>query len=473
VKVRLVYVLIVIFFSFQLSVFAVESTISPTVSMVKVNGEDVFIKLVIAKKRVFVGEAFTLSYQLYSKVRIMKPDLLGQLTFTDCEARLIEEPPKTWTKKLNGEDYQVLQLASYVIIPLRHGRFMPPAIKIAVKLTLPPAEDDFFEQERELTRTITSQAIELSVIPLPPLSASKKFARTVGQFEVKTSYNPNGQTLGISIIVRGTGSLRSFTISPIKIPAGLTQFDKPGIASDTIISGKLLGRYYFFAEINSKYKGRFIIPGQVLYYFDPLENKYEEFVIDGYQWDVKKGEPLPAHFKAALAKNLPPKIFYHKITKTNHFEDKLFNFSAFFWVLIISSIGLLITGKLLSYGKLKKQQSPAFLNKRAYKNAQTRLKQLIKTNNTSDQDFFLRQLNAIFSSYCSDRFGILPGEFSLNKLKENQEFFKLDKILRERIVDLVQTLHHYRFNSNQDSFLERAVLIEHISEITKKIEQNT
>ena len=471
---RLIYILGFIFFS-GLSMFVSAKENSSMVnSKAVLKGEDVFIKMVVAKNEVFVGEAFTLSYQLFSKVNVIKPENIEQLSFTDCEVRLIERSTKIWKESINGDNYQVLQLASYNLVPLKHGKIVFPRLNLAVKLTLPPVEDDFFEQERIITKTVQSQVGEVNVVPLPPLAMPKKFAKAVGKFEVSTLYQPNGETLKVTIISNGTGSLRAFTIDLPTIPPGLTKFDQSVQAADTVINSTLRGTYRFSCQINSGYKGSFIIPNQELYFFNPHEKKYVKFVIPSYEWEVKRGKPLPAGLKKRDAIQNRSNLNYSKIAKPNKFRDRFFINSSIFWSVLILSIGLLIVGKFVSVYRYKRYQNPvAFRYRQAFKNSETRLKQLPNTEGIID-DYFLRELNMIFCNYVADRLGISILEFSVEKLKHNQKFLNLNQQLKEQMVDAIQIFDHYRFDTiNPITPLERSVLINRVGKIIGKIQQGT
>ncbi len=435
---------------------------------------DVFIKIVTDKNTAFVGEALTVSYQLYSRVKIMEPEVTRNVIFTNCYVKAFAAERKIWTEKINGIAYQVLIVQKYVIVPLKAGMLTLPELKLQLSLTLPPVADDFFEQEQIVSRMVETKLTQLSIANLLPIDKTKYFAKAVGsEFKVSESYKADSNVLKVKIIIYGAGNLKSIEPPIPVLQPGFTIFDQQTLFNDTISNNELHGNFEYSYQIISKYKGKFTIKPNELYAFDPKEEKYYLLKTTGYEWNVKIGNLMPIT-KSIAQSNSRKGIMYNKLDPLLNKNNKLFVKSPWFIVMMVISLLLLTLGKVCSSTLIKRDHFPIlYAYKNAHKKAKADLKTLESKITNRDEITFIKALERVFVHYLTARLKINPNKFSLATIVKNQTFISLEESLKNQSVSLLNELQRMRFSESQLIQTNKIDHLQIVKSLILKLQQHT
>ena len=232
-----------------------------------------FIHLDINKTRVFVGEMLHAKWYIYTLgqvrqlERVQFPKLKGFWKEEIESAPRLRFEPTT----VNGLPYQRALLASHMIFPLKVGQATVDSYRVKAKVLLGTKDKDhpfgnFLAQSYSLSRQ--SEALEMDVLPLPPLPPGHPFVGGVGSFEltaqVDASKVPLNEPFAFKVRFSGKGNAKRIKAPPLKLPPQLEIYNQSSQAK-------------FFKNGNSYKEFEFLlIPKSE----PPLENKDRELVLN-------------------------------------------------------------------------------------------------------------------------------------------------------------------------------------------------
>ena len=225
--------------------------------------KDLFIKVVVDKSRVHVGEQITASYKLYARlpmnVNISKlPSLNGFWTQDfDMPGNGKITPVE---EVINGQRYQVFTLKKSALFPQQTGTLeLDPAeaegmARIVQKSRQrdpffddpffssffmdDPFADEFFSRMayKDVKVKLRSKPVKIQVDPLPEAGKPESFTNAVGNFTASSSIDKTDITTDdvatLKLVINGSGNIKLIEAPTLKLPNGLVAFDP--VVVDTI-----------------------------------------------------------------------------------------------------------------------------------------------------------------------------------------------------------------------------------------------
>ena len=248
--------------------------------------ESVFMKALVSKRNVYVGEQLTVTYKLYERVRTMNltPD----------------EPPKYegfWVENIelkgampqneviDGVQYQTLVIKKDIIIPQRAGALTidPMTLSCIVQVQTQPKRrrsifDSFFNNYENYKYTFANNAVKINVKPLPDAGKPADFSGLVGDFnldvEMDKSETETGDPVTFRVKYSGRGNIKSVKEPMLDFPPDFDVFD-PKIDEAVSKSGSTLsGRRNFDYLIVPRNPGEYKLPSVSFSYFDIERGEY-------------------------------------------------------------------------------------------------------------------------------------------------------------------------------------------------------
>jgi hypothetical protein len=242
-------------------------------SGVDAEGRDVFITTSVDKERAYVGEQVTLSFKFYRRVdlweqpRYQAPELPGFWVVDDPEQE---------------EYYETVEGVRYIVIEIRTAVFgtSPGTATIGpASLTYREraAPVTFFSRPGRLV-TLTTDPIDIDVLPLPAEGRPDSFGGAVGNFNLSVSLDEESvdqyRPVTLRITFAGNGNIR--TVPDPELP-DLPEFRvyESGTSTDTNTrNGIVGGRKTFEYVLIPQTEGPKTIPGIDLAFFDPGRKTY-------------------------------------------------------------------------------------------------------------------------------------------------------------------------------------------------------
>ena len=156
-----------------------------------------FIRLVVAKTEVYVGEPFPVDIQLY--VQAGEGLQMPQITAAGFSLGQIPQPAQTRTV-VNGVQYTLLAF-KLTATAARTGALTFGPVEESLTLLIPiPGQRSFFgPQYQRRPVTLSSEAVALRVLPLPTQNVPEDFNGAIGNYQLSVTAGPTNVGVGFPL----------------------------------------------------------------------------------------------------------------------------------------------------------------------------------------------------------------------------------------------------------------------------------
>jgi len=244
-----------------------------------------FLSVETDVKEAYPGQLIVLTCKIYSKVNLASIELLQVPEIAEsAQFRLKQLGSQTSEEIINGTRYLTKTIQRLAILPQRPGSLIidPFVMRVAKEDETSKTNWFFFNQNLEY-ETISSQRLTVKINPLPT-PTPEAFKGAVGQFEGIIQFSPSrpkaGQTLTMTLRIRGTGDLKRLQAPEVIWPEGFDSYDiLTGEESYTELVSGIIGEKTFEYILVPQQEGSYYIDISYLV-FDPKEQTYAELFQD-------------------------------------------------------------------------------------------------------------------------------------------------------------------------------------------------
>jgi len=266
------------------------NTISLTVKKPnEVGGDDrgpLFLMADLSSKEIFLEEQTIYTLKLFRRVNIRNPSLSLPETENLKFTQLGE--PKEYQSVLQEKTYQVLEV-QYVIIPSKEGDYILSPARMNMTVLEQRrrssrgffddsfSNDPFFSSGRP--RAVTSEALELKVLPLPQQGRPSDFSGLVGLYQIESNLEPTkvkaGESATLTVKLRGRGNVKR--IPDLKLPEikGTKIYADQPVLKEGPDGRGLDGIKTMKWAIVPENEGEYEIPTLSISYFDTVIKRYQ------------------------------------------------------------------------------------------------------------------------------------------------------------------------------------------------------
>ena len=453
--------------------------------------DNLFIRAIVDKQKVYLGEQVTVVYKLYTRLNIASQMSINKLPnyegFWSEEIETANNIDFT-TEVINGKQYRVGVLKRAALFPSQTGELSITPFELNVPVQIQKKKrsnnifDDFFNDPFGRSETYEynakSNTVKISVLPLPEAKKPESFAGAVGRFEITSSieqkkYKTN-EPITLKLTISGSGNIKLLNIPEITPPTGLDKYEPKTdeqISAGAVVTGVKTIEYVIVPRI----AGIKEIPPIEFSYFDPSKKSYVTLTTQSYTIDIAQGEAnISEYTNKQGVETLDKDIRYLKIESddiSNNSGIVLFQFG--YWV---SFIVPLITVVLLVNWKrrLDKLSGNVQLMKyqRAQKIAKNRLKAAKKLLEENKVEIFFTEISLALFGYLEDKSHISKAEFTLEHACEILKGKKIPDQIIDELRDSVQKCEFVRFAPNTDGGTAMKEMYESISHVIIEIERS-
>jgi hypothetical protein len=276
--------------------------------------ENLFLRAVPSKTRVYPNEPVMLSYKLYTRVG------LGNVRFVTVPATTgfwVEEPKMKETPSsievVNGRQYQVYTVRKLGLSAVQPGSktIAPLVLSGDVRLRRRSRDlfdsffdDPFFAPTKPVS--IRSEPVRIEVLPLPSRDKPEGFSGAVGQFRLSGTVDKRqvhtNEAVTFKLTLEGEGNIRTL---PDPVTGFSPDFEKyPPKHSEQIdlqgstVRGKRVYEYVLVPRV----AGRQVIKPVRFSFFDPQAGKYRMLQTDEIAIDVARGSDSVAFVPSGFSK---------------------------------------------------------------------------------------------------------------------------------------------------------------------------
>jgi hypothetical protein len=178
----------------------------------KASSGNAFLRLIVPKTEVYVGEVLPVEIQLFFQVAQG-----GEMPHLNEQGFILGKMlrPNQTTTILNGIRYSVASMKSFVV-PVKAGKLDIGPATMNLQVPKSEARDIFGRLVDWHPVTLESDPLTLQVLPLPPANAATGFTGAVGNYSISEIASPTNVAVGdpvtVKIMVMGRGALDSITL---------------------------------------------------------------------------------------------------------------------------------------------------------------------------------------------------------------------------------------------------------------------
>ncbi len=256
-----------------------------------------FIRAEIDKAKAYKGEQVIVSYYLYAKNKISRPEVLKypmldgflreELEVPAAGGRLVSEQTV-----LQGVPYGRILLARYAAYPLKEGKLridtMEGRVVYFSQESIFDSDDDIFGMFRGLmpkssVAGLKSEPIFLEVQGLPSVNRPPAFTGGVGDFTVSSVVDrydlKTGEAVTLTVKIEGRGNTSAIDLPPLNLSKEIQLYESKAKTSNAVGG---IGQKIFETLLMPQVPGRLTIPAVEIAFFDPEKGDYV----------IKKTEPI-------------------------------------------------------------------------------------------------------------------------------------------------------------------------------------
>ncbi len=443
---------------------------------------NLFVKVLVNKKNLYVGEHLTATIKIYSRVNLSGFDDVKFPTFDGFLKTDIETPPLRSLERenVNGQIYGTGVISRVVLFPQKSGTLVIDPVEIQCLVQQRSSRssnsffDDFFDSYQTIKKRIKSPALKINVKPLPA-GKPMGFSGAVGSFTLtgsidKTEVKAN-EAVTLKLRVSGNGNLKLISPPEVNFPLDFETYD-PKINSNlkTTINGTSGSKTFEYLMI-PRVKGEFRIPPVAFHYFDPSSGSYKTLHTSEYLIKVlpgnedESGTVITSTSKEGV-KFIGKDIRYIKTStvKLKKRGESIWGTPWFFGVYIFSIL-LFIAVYILRRKKMKEESNIELLkNKKANKFAKKRLKLASAQMRAGNSSTFYQAVLKALWGYLSDKLGIPLSGLSRDNVAQNLKEKGIDDEIITGMISLIDNCEFAQYApsgsaGNMEDIYKQAVRI--------------
>jgi len=432
-----------------------------------VTNNDIFMKISISKGSVVVGEYFTATIKLYTKVPVAGFEDVRFPSFNGFWSQEIGSAQNIdfVRENVDGKIYNSALLKKYILLPQQSGTLTIDAAELVCQVQIRAGKsasrsifDDFFDSYQTVRKRVSSRPVTVKVDPLP-LGAPASFKGAVGSFTMKgrlltDSINAN-EALSLIIDINGTGNINLIEAPKPEFPASFECYDTKITDNTNKESGGVSGNKQFEYPLIARAPGDYSIAPVLFTYYDITKKQYitlstKEFVVkvgNATGINASSNNGLSLGVTRQAVRSITDDIRYIQTGRLSLKRGNVFFFASatYFVVLALIIFFFVLLEKFLSKRVQRNRDIAGVRNRRANKVAKARLKtagQLLKEGLYSS---FYEELHRAILGYTSDKLNLSLSDMSRDKIEESLILRNVKEDNIHQLLSLIEQCEYARY----------------------------
>lgn len=454
--------------------------------------KNLFIRAIVNKRKVFLGEQVTVVYKLYTRLNIaaqMSINKLPQYQGFWTEELEGSNNITFSTEMIDGKQFRVGTLKKAALFPTQTGKLEITPFELTVPIQLRRNRnrnnffDDFFNDPFDASQTVeynaTSNKVTINVLPLPAAGKPESFNGAVGDFTLKASIDKTtaktNESMTLKVSISGKGNLELLKLPKLDIPTGFEKYEpktSENINRKNIISGKKTAEYLMIPRVVGKRE----IPAIEFSYFNPEKKKYITLRSKLFALNITQGEKL-IETEFASKEDILKLGNDIRFIKTSDYDiykkEESILFTTFFWTsgIVPVLLVLVLVGWKRKNDKLAGNLALLHYQK-ARKVAKSRLKKAKKLMQENNYNEFFTEISLALFGYLEDKFHIPKAEFTIEKAADELRKAGVDDTLIETVKKTAKDCEFVRFapGAEKDSAIQS--MYDRLGAIIVDVEKN-
>jgi hypothetical protein len=450
-------------------------------------GDNVFLRAIVDRSRVYQGEQITVTYKIYTRARIVNYSINKLPTMTGFWGEELQLPQQVslTNETINGKQYQVGVLKKMALFPTQSGNLEinPMELTCQVQVQTKRRSNDIFDQffndpffgAQTANVPLKSEPVKITVLSLPQNPVPESFQGAVGKFTLKAELNKRhaktNEPISLKATITGTGNVKILEAPKLKLPSDFEQYD-PKVKEEIERTGSTInGTKTFEWLIVPRYPGDKKIPALEFSYFDVGQRRYVTLHTNEFNVLVEKGSAEAPQNASGLSKEdvklLNQDIRFIK-TDAGSFRKKDKELIDPVAVLMMTMIPFAAFIALLFHRqKALSEMSDvvSFRSRKALKIAAKKLAIAKMLLNANKPEEFYAEISTAMWQYVSDKLAIDRAELSVDNVTQKLQEKKVSDVLTQKIKELLESCEFARFAPGSSSQEEKKKMYEMASSI--------
>ena len=454
--------------------------------------KNLFIRAVVDKQNVYMGEQVTVTYKLYTRLNIAAQMSISKLPqYQGFWAEELQTPNNIafTTEVVYGKQFRVGVLKKAALFPTQTGKLEITPFELTVPVQIRKNRnrnnffDDFFDDPFGLNQTVeynaVSNKVTVNVKPLPLEGKPDSFHGAVGEFSLKadidkTSTKTN-EPVTLKVVVNGKGNLELLNMPELNLPSGFEKYEPKttdNISKTNVISGSKTAEYLMVPRV----VGTREIPPVEFSYFNPETKKYVTLKSKPFGLNITQGENLADldYTDKEDIRQLGDDIRFIKTSDEGiHKREEPVLFTTAFWVGGIAPLLMLF---VLVGWKRKNDKLAGNITLLRYKQAQKvaksrlkRAKKLIQENNHKE---FYTEISLALFGYLEDKLHIPKAEFTIERAIDKLNNLNVAEDLSSQVKKMAEDCEFIRFSPGAEKSSAMQNIYDQLITVIIDVEKN-
>jgi len=414
--------------------------------------ENLFIRAIVDKQKVFKGEQVTVTYKLYTRLDIAAQMSVSKLpSYQGFWAEELETSPNISfaTEMINGKQFRVGVIKRAALFPSQTGELALTPFELKVPILVKKKrgtgnifddffDDPFFGRRESYEYTAKSNTVKIISVELPQKNVPSSFNGAVGEFNLNANIDKAkvkaNEPIALKLEISGTGNLQLINVPEVKLPTGFEKYE-PKVNEQISRSNKISGKKTIDYLLVPRISGKMEIAPVEFSFFNPNSKSYTTLNTNSFTIEVLKGTGTSDYSGSSKEdiKVLGDDIRYIKTELgTLVKKEKPVLFSYGFW--FASGFPLIVLLGLIAWKKRNDKLSDnvqLLRYQHAQKMAKSRLKIAKSLMSENNHTAFYTEISKALFGYLEDKLHIPKSEFSLD--------FALEELHKENVNQEILT----------------------------------
>ncbi len=427
-------------------------------------GSDIYVKLSLDRKEVYLGEHIVATVKLYTRVNLSGINEVKYPPFDGFLKADLQTPPLKSLKQetINGKIYGTGVVQQFLLYPQMTGEISIDPVQVSVLLQQKvgksdPFFGDFFSAIQTVPKVVASLPVKVTVKPLPGVKPAG-YSGVVGSLDIKATINKDtvniNDPVNFNIAISGSGNLKVAATPSFKLPPDIEVYD-PKITDNlkNNINGTS-GQKSFEYLLIPRHNGDYTIPPVTYSYFNSAAGRYENLTTRELHFHVRKGNEQSASGIAAYGeisredvKYLGKDIRFIKSDpgKLTRVSDIIYGKRSFYSIYAFAALAFLVILFLRREHIRRNSDITIVRNRKAATVAGKRLHIASLCLKNEEIDEFYEEILKALWGYLSDKLNIPVSELTrtnaINALSENG----IDQERLDSLTNILDTCEFARY----------------------------
>jgi|YNPMSStandDraft_2_1061718.scaffolds.fasta_scaffold00533_13 hypothetical protein len=451
-------------------------------------GSEIFIRPVVDKTKLVVGEGATITYKLYYKLNVrqytseedIKPEGFWVERFD------VSKLPQV-TERYNGSMYHVAVINKIQVFPTRAGKLEIAGYKGTCEALLSDVRrqrgflfDDFFASPGRMQKlSVTAPTVRFDVSELPEPKPSS-FSGAVGDYKFTASIDKSdvkvGEAITLKFTVEGEGNINLLpTINP-DLPSEFEKYE-PKVDVKVNKTGTVTGYKTSEITIIPRASGKFDLGTVEFSYYNPQKKQYITLASPRFELNV---QPDP---KAAIAsvssssekRDIKKFAADFRYIKTSTSSLRLGSSSPlyrawWFYLLMLLPVGAVAFFLVLQKREAQMKADVAFARSvKASPEAKKRLKRAKELLAQNDQQAFFSELENALIKFIGNRYNTDDHALRKDELKALLLSKQVKPELIDKLMHILEKSEFYRYAPAKETQDDLTSLYDDASQIISEL----